>query len=167
MNIFEKSFSQLQGQFCWGIRWGSYINLRLSFGNPHLKVKEIHKNDKKYGKNKLERFILINGDWELTIDSAYWRMSMKGAPLASSSSTQVKKNRAIAEIRGQKFSVVEMGLNGRTKFKFDLGGELEVWRVARESRERLWSLYKPNGYVLTVRGNGEIEHSKSSAPFRG
>ena len=47
---------------------------------------------------------------------------------------------------------------GATRFEFDLGGLLEVRRFERDSEDDLWILYKPNGYVLAVKGGGQHSH---------
>ena len=46
---------------------------------------------------------------------------------------------------------------GATRFEFDLGGVLEVRRMERSDTD-IWSLFKPSGYVLSVKGDLTYAH---------
>lgn len=68
---------------------------------------------------------------------------------------------ALAKLSGQIVTKVEIDpQTGETKFQFDLGGELKVHRWDRKSKDDLWMLYKPNGYVLTIRGDGQFSNKR-------
>ena len=51
--------------------------------------------------------------------------------------------------------------NGSTEFKFDLGATLHVRRFERDDAD-MWTLYKPSGYVVAVRGDGTYTHAKGN-----
>ncbi len=51
---------------------------------------------------------------------------------------------------------------GATAFSFDLGSVVEVRRFERTSTDELWILNKPNGYFLSVRGDGTYDHVPGS-----
>ena len=61
---------------------------------------------------------------------------------------------------GERLLQVEVNeKTGTTKFQFDLGAVLEVRRLQRFKRnDDLWLLYKPDGCVLSVRGDGTVSH---------
>ena len=42
--------------------------------------------------------------------------------------------------------------------KFDLGAKLSIRRISSQDDEDLWSLYQPNGYVLSVRADGKYNN---------
>jgi 16S rRNA U516 pseudouridylate synthase RsuA-like enzyme len=72
-------------------------------------------------------------------------------------------NMAMQRLSGQKLINVHINtLTGATSFDFDLGGNLKVRRFESDSNEELWLLYKPKGYVLTVRGDGHYSHALGS-----
>jgi 16S rRNA U516 pseudouridylate synthase RsuA-like enzyme len=72
-------------------------------------------------------------------------------------------NLAMQRLSGQKLINVHINaLTGATSFEFDLGGSLKVRRFDSDSNEELWLLYKPMGYVLTVRGDGHYSHALGS-----
>ena len=88
---------------------------------------------------------------------SYWRIRAGAVVLASSSSSLAAKRGAMVYLAGQR--LVDMRIEpstGATAFTFDLGGALCVRRRKRVSTEALWYLHKPNGYVLSVNGDGAV-----------
>jgi hypothetical protein len=58
--------------------------------------------------------------------------------------------------------------NGRTTFEFDLGATLKVRELDGYRVADLWSLYKPDGRVLSVRSDGtfSLERGDTTATYR-
>lgn len=73
-------------------------------------------------------------------------------------------NMGIKFLDGQKLTHVDLDpRTGKTRFEFDLGGVLEARRFDRAFDIELWLLYKPNGYVLSVRGDGQYNHEPGTS----
>jgi hypothetical protein len=70
----------------------------------------------------------------------------------------------MACLSGQK--LIEIRVNsktGFTEFSFDLGAVLRVRRFEVDDDADLWTLYKPNGYTVSVKGDGTFTHAKGTA----
>lgn len=66
-------------------------------------------------------------------------------------------------LSGQKLIHVDINrINGFTRFSFDLNTCLEVRRTKKDKNDELWLLYRPNGYVLSIKGNGTFDHEPKS-----
>ena len=110
------------------------------------------------------RLVTIKGAWWLWVYMAYWHISLRGAPAASTSSPLRRKKKAFARLDGQKLVAATVRpKTGATVLEFDLGGRLDIRRFERTSKEELWLLYQPKGYVLVVRGDGEYSYHPGSA----
>ena len=48
------------------------------------------------------------------------------------------------------------------RFIVSAGSDDDVRRFERDSEDELWLLYKPSGYVLSVRGDGQYSHRPGS-----
>jgi len=167
MNPIESTFGKLLGQICWGVEFDNqYLNLRLSFGQPHLNIREpdyIKFRSPRLTEIHSERLVAVKGAWWLWVWCAYWAISREGAKLATYSSPSRKIRPALGMLSGQRLSRVSINAEtGATRFEFDLGGRLDVRRFERSSDLELWLLYKPNGYVLSVLANGRYIHGPGS-----
>ncbi len=166
MNVIQRTFQRLCGQPCWGVEHGSYLALEMNFGTPSLDVREPRISRAKSAMVRrlmAKRWIRVQGQWQMWVLHAYWRLSIRGELVARSSSALRQKRQGVAELDGQK--LLDMQLNaetGATQFWFDLGGLLEVRRWRRDSCDQLWVLHKPNGYALSVNGNGTYNHGPRS-----
>jgi hypothetical protein len=70
----------------------------------------------------------------------------------------------MAGLSGQRLQKIRVNpIHGATEFLFDLGAVLAVRRF-EESDADIWTLYKPNGYVLGVQGNGTFTHAIGTTP---
>lgn len=133
----------------------------MSFGQPALRIREPFKTtsaSQVVQRAAARRQIVVKGRWWLWLFLAQWRLTLRGEEEVRWTSRQRAKAEALRQLDGQKLMAVEVdSADGRTRFSFDLGAELEVWRLTRECVEdRLWSLYLPDGYVIAVRGDGAI-----------
>jgi len=167
MNIIERSFSPIFGKPCWGIVYDRQTNLAMNFGRPNLRVREPYttKSKSKFIRtHAARRTVTIRGQWWLWIFCAYWRVYKNDQFVGGYSSSFRKGEKAVHVIEGQKLLRVSANAKtGATRFVFDLGGVLEVQRLRHyESDHDLWLLYKPNGYVLSVHGNGTYDHGPGS-----
>ena len=71
--------------------------------------------------------------------------------------------KGISQLSGQKLVSVSVNAGtGLTRFVFDLGCELNCRRFERNSKDEIWMLYRPNGYVLSVHGDGSYRHKRST-----
>ncbi len=162
MSIVDRTFDKLIGLHCWGVEYDSQLNISLSFGKPVLYIREPPESKSESQRSK-RRTVRVKGEWWLWIFCSYWKISFDGKKAAGSSSGWRQIMIAIGRLNGQILKSVSVNpKSGATRFEFDLGGVLEVRRFERDSSDVLWMLYKPNGYVLAVRGDGQFTHEKRS-----
>jgi hypothetical protein len=162
--LFEPAF----GYPCWQVRWDDQVGLDMSFGSPRLEIKEPPAEKGPHTSTRarpIRRRITLKGDYWLWTWVSNWRITLKDGTSATSRSGRRRKDIACARLEGEKLLDIALTpRNGRTQFHFDLGGLLEVWPYSRPSNEEpddLWCLYKPSGYVLTVRSDGHYQHRRS------
>lgn len=167
MNIIEKGFSPLCGKPCWGVVYDSHTNLAMNFGDPYLVIREPYSTEsklKRVQEQASRRQVHVRGQWWLWIFYASWRVYRKGQLLGGYSSSFRKGSIAAHFLDGQKLIAVKTNAKtGETRFEFDLEGVLEVSRFKKDDDSSdLWLLYKPNGYVLSVHGDGTYDHAPGS-----
>jgi len=159
--------NELRGQLCWGVMWDAQLNMSMSFGKPQLRVREPYVT-----KTKSERIqdmascrhVTVKGAWWLWIFCAYWTIKTKDNMRATSSSSFRQKQNAMARLNGQKLKDIKVDhRTGATEFFFDLGTMLRVRRFTADDSD-IWTLYRPNGYVLGVRGDGTYTHGRGTTP---
>ena len=167
MDIIEEAFAPVYGKPCWGMRYDCQTNLAMNFGAPRLKIREPYETKSKsrgVQQSAAHRLITLRGQWWLWIFCAYWR-AYKGEKFIGGFSSSFQKGKIAAHyIEGQKLVRVNVNeLTGATRFEFDLGGIIDVSRLRKyEPASDLWMLYKPNGYVLSVHGDGTYDHAPGS-----
>ena len=156
MNPITSTLEQLYGKPCWGLLYDCNTNLHLNFGEPVLEIREPRK-----GKNSTRRWVTIKGQWRLWVYLSYWKISFAGVTAARSTFSYRQIQIALAELSGQELTRAEINPeNGATKWVFDLGGVLETRRLGRTSKGDLWRVYKPDGYILAIRGDGRYSHQR-------
>jgi hypothetical protein len=162
MKSVSEILSRLNGQVCWGVEWDCNVNLSMSFGDPILTIRE--PATKKFNSPDLKelfssRRITVKGKWWLWVFCSYWKITFPNHPGASSSSSYRQKRIAMAKLDGQRLCSVQINpQTGATQFDFDLGGKVNIRRFDRNSNHDLWMLYEPDGYVLTIRGDGQYSY---------
>jgi len=139
----------------------------MHFGMPRLNIREPYESKSKsktVQRMAAHRLVTVRGQWRLWIFCAYWRVYREGQFLGGYASTFRKATIAAHFLDGQK--LIKLAVNpgtGATTLEFDLGGVLEVRRFSRYDKDAdLWSLYKPNGYVLSVYGDGTFDYQPGS-----
>jgi hypothetical protein len=167
MNVIDRVFRRVYGQLCWGSHYDPLVNLSLSFGQPSLEIvmepRKSRARSEAVKRLAARRLVSVKGRWWLWVYQAYWSISSKGERLASSSSSVCRKKQAAALLEGERLVRVDVNpQSGASRFTFDLGGELVVRRMSRDSTDELWLLYEPNRYVLSVRGDGTYDHEPGS-----
>jgi len=162
--LLDKSFRVLLGKPCWGVQYDRQLNLSMHFGKPSLKIREPFETDSKSDlvrRMASRRRVTVRGQWWLWIHCCHWRLTSGDVVLATGASSFRRIERVIKQLDGQKLaSVAVEPETGATRFEFDLGCVLHCRRLARNSDAELWMLYKPNGYVLSIGGDGTISHER-------
>jgi len=160
MDVIEKSFAPVFGQYCWGLHYDAHLNLIMNFGDPFLEVHELgERGPATQAEFDKRRSVSARGKWILWIFRSQWNVVCQEKIFASSSSPMARRRRAIALLSGQKLQSVKVGRDtGWTCFGFDLVCRLEVGPPPEEGDEELWLLYKPSGYVLAVRQDLTYDH---------
>ncbi|MBI3407003.1 MAG: hypothetical protein HY040_01420 [Planctomycetes bacterium] len=164
--VFERTFQPLFGQPCWGLDFTRILSLSMNFGKPSLRIREPYTTTSKSEAVQLlaqRRRVTVRGEWWLSIYCCYWRLSLDNLPLATGSSSFRRIRLAMAQLTEQHLISVRVEpVSGATLFAFDLGCVLECRRFDRDSDAEVWMLYKPNGYVLSVHGNGCFRHQRGN-----
>jgi hypothetical protein len=143
----------------WGVRQGHGSFLTFEFGEPKLEVTERQSAEK-----DLRRSAYVHGEWHLWIDCCHWRALQHGEQLAWSEDTEVLIRRAIATLNGQKLlSLSVLPDEGRSTFKFDLGGSLETWPYGGDPTEEQWTILT-EAEAFTYRADGSYSHGPSATP---
>ncbi|MEI6232153.1 MAG: hypothetical protein WCT04_03825 [Planctomycetota bacterium] len=162
----SKSIIELRGKPCWGLSWDRYLNLSMSFGDPILEIREPIESKSKLKHVRdlfARRLVTVQGRWWLWLRMAQWRIELNGTQLADGACSYRRIQIAMAKLKGQILTSVTIDAKtAATRFEFDLGGVLTVYRYRRFADDELWSLYKPKGYVLSVLGDGTYEHGLGS-----
>lgn len=161
MNIAELNLKELYGVVCWDCKWDCNLNLSLNFGQPSLSI--VEPKDVKTDNEKIRifhhyRHVTLRGEWLLWILGAYWRLSIPDFGTVTSASPYKKIQMALARLDGQK--LVNAGVHPSTSatyLTFDLGAQLAIRRTRIAAREDIWSLYKPDGCVCSVRADGRYK----------
>ena len=168
--VFNKSFQQLYGKPCWGLRYDRQLNLSMNFGIPSLDIREPFMTDSTseiVQQMAALRRVTVRGEWFLWIYCCYWSLTSGEHQLATGSSSYRRIERAVSQFEGQKLVSVTMDPDTcATRFTFDLGCILRCRRFEPDSKQELWMLYKPSGYVLSVCGEGHIDHQRGTERAR-
>jgi hypothetical protein len=157
----------IYGLLCWGVTWDSQLNLSMSFGDPILRIREPYvskSRSPRLREHASYRQVRVRGKWWLWILCARWKLTISRSLFATGSSSQRKRKLAMARLDGQRLTMITIEpLTGATEFGFDLGATLRVRRLVADDSD-IWTLYKPNGYVLGIRGDGTCTHAKGTTP---
>ena len=169
-SVIDKSFRRITGLPCWGVRWDPQTNLSMSFGRPHLEIREPRPTSAVSAKVRRlfsHRLVVVRGRWWLWIGCAYWTLSLPGALPVTGSGSRRAIDRALRCLDGQCLRGVSVDpRHGKTELCFDLGAVRRVRRWKPPEDGDLWTLYEPDGRALAVRGDGQYTHENASAPSR-
>lgn len=162
----DRSFQSIYGHPCWGLHFDRRVNLSMNFGKPSLNIRQPFRTDstsEAVRRMASRRRVTVRGEWWLWMYCCFWRLTSNDLPLATSSSSLRRIQKAIALLDGQQLASVTVDPEtGATRFGFDLGCVLHSRRFKRDSDDELWMLYKPSGYVLSVYRNGTFSHHRGS-----
>lgn len=156
--------SQLQPLFglpCWGLHHAPQLNLSLNFGPPSLEIREprvaAEGSSEAIRQHLARRQVTVHGKWWLWLRLCYWRLDLHGERLATGSSSNRRIELALFELSGQKLVSVRVDSEtGATSFEFDLGCRLNCRRFSKDAADELWVLYRPQGDVVSVYGDGTM-----------
>jgi len=169
MNIVESKFQELLGVVCWKVKWDGNLNLSMNFGQPSLSIREpreVKSSHKKVSDSFKYRHVTLRGEWFFWILSGYWKVFIKDFDEVTSATSYKRKNMALARLDGQKLIRVSVNPEtSATRLDFDLGAVLSIRRMGIKSDGDIWSLYKPNGYVLSVRADGKYHDDPGDTEF--
>lgn len=157
MNL-ERHFRPLYRLPCWGVHWEPQLNLSLNFGAPHLEVREPMKSTARSPRARLRfahRRVTVRGRWWLWLFWSRWTLWVQGLDPVRSTGSAKRIAESLKLLEGQRLtSAAIAAADGRTRFEFDLGAVLDVRELGRSSGSEIWSFYKPDHRVLSVRGDG-------------
>jgi hypothetical protein len=158
---------ELRGQMCWGVEWDSQLNLSMNFGGPHLSIREpfvSRSASPRIREIASLRAVTVEGTWLLWIFCAYWKLTISDSVTATSTSSCRMKKIAMSRLDGQKLMDIRVNpITGATDFTFDLGARLQTKRFEKDDSE-IWMFHKPNGFILSVRGDGTYTYCRGKTP---
>jgi hypothetical protein len=166
--MIERILRDLSGQLCWNALWDRQTNLWIEFGPPSLYIRQpIASNARSERVRRLLRYRLIvpRGAWRLAVWNARWKLALRDdTPVTGARDSDSRRSAALHCLSGQRFVAARVDeVTGFTRFEFDLGGVLELRRFSANGLDELWSLYRPNDYVLTVRNDGQYKHERATS----
>lgn len=156
--MIEKHFQGLAALPCWGVHWEPHVNLSMNFGAPRLEVREPKRSTAASESVRLSfahRKVTLHGRWWLWAFCSRWTLSVRGLQPVRSSGSARRIQQALRLLDGQR--LIRVAINprdARTRFEFDLGAILDVRELDDCNDGDIWSLYKPDHRVLSVRGDG-------------
>jgi hypothetical protein len=162
--IIDDIFSPIYGKFCWDAEKGYGSFLTFEFGEPHLYVWERHRS--KEGMLELRRSGAVHGDWHLWIYMCDWKIHSHEKLIADSQSPKRKLDRAMGRLHGQVLTRVDVQLDYRTTFQFELGDQLETIPNIAEygQKSEQWLLYEHLGKVFTLRADQMYSYQPGDTP---
>jgi hypothetical protein len=170
VSVLERILASAHGIPCWRVRWDSQIGLDLAFGRPSLLVREPPNSSRRRPvppRYLPRRSVTLKAPHEFWITYARWRVVLPDGRSASGSSSQKAQDIALHHLEGQKISRISIRPGtGTTVFEFDLGARLEVRRRPPFSEGEIWMYYKPNGFVLSIRGDGRFTYHQGKSRAR-
>ena len=168
--IIHEILENLIGLHCWDVYYHHDLNLSMSFGQPIMRIREpkkVRSQIERVRQVRAHRLITVRGEWWLWIISAYWKLSVRGSDEVTGTSSLIKKKRALALLDGQKLTGMTVHPTASaTQMEFDLGAKLSIRRYSSENDGDIWSLYQPNGYVLSVGTDGKYRNKPGSRPTK-
>lgn len=161
--VVRRYFGSLADLPSWNAtaEYGSWLS--LSFGKPHVVVREA--NPRSRAKSFRRRRTFVQGDYFLWIEMGDWEYFERRKRLSSSRQRRTHLRRTAAMLEAQKLTRFELKPTTRESvFTFDQGGLLRVW-PARDAKpnEPLWHLYVKQN-CLSFLADGTLEHGPGSSP---
>lgn len=146
----------LLGMTAWGVKQGHGSFLTFEFGQPQLNIVE-HASGTR-------RSAYVHGQWHVWITCCHWTISQNGERLARSEDDERSIARATAALNGQNLVSVDVPANdGRSSFRFDLGGVLETSPYGDDPAEEQWMI-RSETEVFSLNASGRYAISAPSAP---
>ncbi|MFC7053059.1 hypothetical protein ACFQI3_10210 [Hansschlegelia quercus] len=159
-NASTTAFEPLIGVPCWRVERVQGSILSLQFGTPRLSVREPYVSTSSSAKVRqvaARRLVKPVGEWNLLVFCCHWRVvTSTGEVLAEDESPDEQIEASARVIDGQKLAAFALDAPSRqATFSFDLGATLSAWPYEANEEEQ-WSLYLPDGRVLTYRADGYL-----------
>jgi hypothetical protein len=130
----------------------------MNFGKPHLEVREPKTSTSDSAVVRMlfaHRLVTVRGQWWLWMFCSRWTLSIAGLEPVRSSGSRRRIRQALRYLDGQRLIGIQVEpADGRTRLAFDLGATMSIRALDNSGEEDLWSLYKPDRRVLSVRGDG-------------
>ena len=105
----------------------------------------------------------VSGEWHLWIYCCSWTVFNRNEPLGHSEDNDEIIASAIDFLDGQALFGASVDPSAGTQFTFDLGGVLSTSPYDEDEGSEQWTLYQPDGLVLSLRADGAYSHSPSTA----
>jgi hypothetical protein len=147
-------FQPFIGQLVWMLQRGIGSFLTVEFGKPHLLIGEPkvprYAHSARVKRHFRRRRVYVTGDWHFWIQCE-WKISTQTGTLTSDHRPGTRRDECLQDLNGQALvSVAKAKRRHSLRFKFDLGGELEMWPTPGLDTLH-WSLHGWNGEIVTFR----------------
>jgi len=139
----------LLGTPAWGIRLGVGSFLTVEFGAPEVASPAAAKH----------------GELHLWLYMCAWRIEKGEHILAGSDDDRPEIEAALQDLEfgdAEQVELVKPSLDLRVQFRS--GARLVTFAASSAHDQAQWMLFTPNGYCLTVFGDGSYEHTPRTAP---
>lgn len=152
------TIAPLIGLPCWNVGRVHGSMISLEFGAPRLHIREpiaSQSPSARVRERMAQRQVRPVGEWNLCVSACHWRVIAFDEKLAEDADAHERIEVAVRTVDGQKLTEFVLDTSGRTaSFVFDLGATLTIWPY-KSGNEEQWSLYRPDGFVLTYRTDGQ------------
>jgi len=165
MHVIDQTFNELIGLPCWQVEWERQLGLKLSFGEPSLYIREpreVQADSSRVRRAFAYRKVTVKGQWWLWALCSDWSLSLSDMPSPVGPTTSTRQKReALGFLNGQKLlrATVDPSTSA-TDMTFDLGAVLRLFDSVCDEGD-MYSLYKPDGNVLSIRTNGTFSHEQA------
>ena len=136
----------------------------MEFGKPHLLIDQPRVPRLSHSARVMRHFrrrrVHVRGDWHVWIQCE-WRISTQTGALTSDHRPGTRWDECLLDLDGQTLVAVARAKRRQSlRFKFDLGGELEMWPTPGLD-DLHWSLHGWNGEIVRLRKTLGYEKYKS------
>ena len=163
MNPSELAFSPVVGEICWGASYEPQLNLSLSFGEPHLRIREPRPDDESPVLRR--RRVRPSGKWWLWVYASRWKLAVSGEKPVTAAASKRRVDRALRTLEGEKLTRVTVDpKTAATRLEFDLGSVLSIHRYSSAEQDDLWILYGPADHTVALLADGSVRAEIGSTP---
>lgn len=146
------------GSYVWGVVRGYGSGINLEFGQPLLHVRQPRSDLAGDGQDKVSkrwrnRLITVVGEYRLWLQSCHWVARSENEAITQAYNNVSSVDDILSSISGQRLMEIVV-LDKKMIFKFDLGGELQVFLAEEyEPDDDQFTMVTPEGTLNITLNN--------------